>query len=69
VRVLVAGQLPREAHNAPQHLFSASQELLDFAGLPVGERLAGLSAEQIRQYLKRLTAGRPSGRRKPRQKK
>ncbi|MGH7174592.1 MAG: magnesium transporter MgtE N-terminal domain-containing protein [Gemmataceae bacterium] len=31
VRVLVAGQLPREAHNAPLHLFSASPELVDFA--------------------------------------
>jgi hypothetical protein len=32
VRVIVAGQLPREAHNAPLHLFSASPELLGFAG-------------------------------------
>jgi hypothetical protein len=30
VRVIVAGQLPREAHNAPLHLFSASAELLSF---------------------------------------
>src|ERR1700722_2900534 len=30
VRVVVAGQLPRESHNAPLHLFSASQELVDF---------------------------------------
>src|SRR5439155_2249658 len=28
VRVLVAGELPREAHNAPLHLFSASPELV-----------------------------------------
>src|SRR5919205_4610589 len=31
VRVLVAGGLPREAHNAPLHLFSASPELVSFA--------------------------------------
>jgi hypothetical protein len=117
VRVLVAAQLPREAHNAPLHLFSASPELVGFArrayrqrsqrtsrllqqllqeyqgenlvmpftwedfdrwyikthfphltpderreilqSLPPEEVLAGLSEEQIRQYLERLTAGRP----------
>jgi hypothetical protein len=32
VRVIVAGQLPRQPHNAPLHLFSASPELVDFAG-------------------------------------
>jgi hypothetical protein len=31
VRVIVAGQLPPEAHNAPLHLFSAAPELLAFA--------------------------------------
>jgi hypothetical protein len=30
VRPLVPGQLPREAHNAPLHLFSASPELVGF---------------------------------------
>jgi hypothetical protein len=30
VRVIVAGRLPREAHNAPLHLFSASPELVGF---------------------------------------
>jgi hypothetical protein len=30
VRVVVAGQLPREARNAPLHLFSASPELVGF---------------------------------------
>jgi DNA-binding transcriptional ArsR family regulator len=30
VRVVVAGALPRETHNAPLHLFSASPELLGF---------------------------------------
>jgi hypothetical protein len=130
VRVVVAGQLPREAHNAPLHLFSAAPELIGFGrsayrqrsdrtsrllgqlfealqgeglimpytmedfehdyikkhfarltpeereevlmALPLEERLAGLSAEQIervRQYLDRLTPGRPTTTRKPRRKR
>ncbi len=139
VRVIVAGELGREAHNAPLHLFSASPDLVGFASavyrrhsedtsvllgqlfegfreegltmsftmedfrrqyakehfadltakdrwellqslppeerhkflqsLPPEERLAGLSPEQIRQYLDQLTAGRPAQRRKPRRKK
>ncbi|HTU90673.1 MAG TPA: hypothetical protein VMF69_11410 [Gemmataceae bacterium] len=139
IHVLVAGELPREAHNAPLHLFSASPELVDFASgtyqqsseetsslleqlfqrfqregftmsytmadfrrdyvkehfpeltpeeqaaalqllppdkqaellqsLPPEQRLAGLSEEQIRQYLDQLTAGRSSGPRKPRRKR
>ncbi len=32
VRVVVAGELPREAHNAPLHLFSAAPELVLFGG-------------------------------------
>lgn len=31
IRVLVAGELPRETHNAPLHLFSAAPELVGFA--------------------------------------
>jgi hypothetical protein len=139
IRVLVAGQLPREAQNAPLHLFSASPELVGFASgayrrrsqdtsallrqlferfrgegiamsytmedfrrqyakehfaeltpeeqrealealppeklqevlqaLPPEERLAGLSPEQIQQYLNQLTAGKTAGPRKPRRKK
>jgi MgtE intracellular N domain len=163
VRVIVAGELPREAHNAPLHLFSASPALVGFGqsayqqrsektslllrqlferfqgeglvmpytwedferdyfmehfpkltpkqqqeflqslpaekyqemleslppdkygefleslppeqqqqvlqSLPPEKRLAGLSAEQIRQYLDQLTAGRPTAPRKPRRKK
>ncbi len=139
VRVIVVGELPREAHNAPLHLFSAAPGLVDFAShayqrrskdtsnllgelfeglrhegltmsytmvdfrrdffkkhflrmtseeqldmlqsLPADKqeellkslspdrRLAGLSAEEIRQYLDQLTAGRPSRSRKPRRKK
>src|SRR5947209_13416551 len=30
IRVVVAGELPRELHNAPLHLFSASPDLVDF---------------------------------------
>ena len=32
VRVVVAGELPREPHNAPLHLFSASPVLVGFGG-------------------------------------
>jgi hypothetical protein len=127
VRVVVAGELPRQAHNAPLHLFSASPELVRFgsgaygrrsqetsrlldrlfdrlqeegfamsytmedfnreytkehflrltpeeqrevlARLPPEERLAGLSAEQIQQYLDRLAASRRSQPRRPKRKK
>ncbi len=37
--------------------------------LPVEERLAGLSEEQIREYLDKLATQVPSPRRKPRRKK
>jgi hypothetical protein len=139
IRVVVAGELPREPHNAPLHLFSASPELVGFGGrayqrrsertsrllmqlfegfqveglampftmedferqfarehfrrltpeqrqealrtltpkarqellqgLPPEERLAGLSEEQIRQYLERLSTERPASPRKTRRKK
>jgi hypothetical protein len=126
-RVVVAGELPREVHNAPLHLFSASPDLVEFGtavyqqhsedtsllleqlferlgeedfamsytmedfkrdyikdhllrltpqerrealeSLSPEERLAGLTAEQIRQYLDRLSAKHPPMRRKPRRKK
>jgi hypothetical protein len=127
IRVVVAGELSREAHNAPLHLFSARPALIEFGGrayrphrpnasallvelfrglqaeglampftmedfqrqfvkehfpkltpeqrkevlktLPPEERLAGLSADEIRQYLDRLSAQRPARPRKPRRKK
>jgi hypothetical protein len=127
VRVIVVGQLPREAQNAPLHLFSASPELVGFGqgayrqrspntsgtlqqlflryrgenlimpytwadfnrdfikehlpeltpeqqqdvleSLPPENRLAGLSADQIRQYLEKLNAGQPAKPRKPRRKR
>ena len=43
------------------------QELLE--SLPAEKRLAGLSAEQVRQYLDQLTSSRSSAPRKPRRKK
>jgi hypothetical protein len=127
IRVVVAGELPQEAHNAPLHLFSAAPKLVEFGSsayqrrseqtsrllgqlferlqgegfamsftmedfnrqyikehfpqltpeeqkevlqsLPPERRLAGLSAEQIRQYLARLSPERPAAARKPRRKK
>lgn len=135
VRVLVAGELPREEHNAPLHLFSASPELVGFGQgvyrqrsqetsrllrqllhtyqgdflmaftwadferwyikdhfrvlrpeeqrdaleqlspeqrrelfqlLPAEERLAGLTAEEIRQYLDQQPTGRRAQPRRPR---
>lgn len=32
IRVIVAGELPQEAHNAPLHLFSAAPNLVEFGG-------------------------------------
>jgi hypothetical protein len=124
VRVIVAGQLPLDAHNAPLHLFSASAELVGYGSnhirrrsgdtsqllerlfgredftmaytmenfrrdymkehlpeltleeqkdvleaLPPERRLAGLSADQIRKYLEKLTADTSPQPRKPRRKK
>jgi hypothetical protein len=127
VRVVVAGELSREAHNAPLHLFSAQPALIEFGGrsyrrrseetsallvqlfegfqaegfampftmedfrrqfleesfqrltreereqminsLPPEERLAGLTAEQIQEYLDQLSVERPAPARKPRRKK
>ncbi len=44
MRVVVAGQLPREAHNAPLHLFSASPELVGYAGAAYRQRSENTSA-------------------------
>jgi hypothetical protein len=139
IRVVVAGELPQEAYNAPLHLFSAAPEVVEFGGssyqrrsqqtsrllgqlfeklrgegfavsytmedfnrqyvkehfarltpkerrealeslppeereevlkaLPPKQRLAGLSAEQIEQYLDELRAGRSAAPRRRRRKK
>src|SRR4029079_12782867 len=38
LRVVVAGELPREPHNAPLHLFSASPDLVGFGGRTYRQR-------------------------------
>jgi hypothetical protein len=55
VRVIVAGLLPREACNAPLHLFSASPELLGFAGQAYEQRSENTSA-LLRQLFEGLQA-------------
>ena len=52
VRVIVAGQLPREAHNAPLHLFSASPELVGFGSSKYTQRSQKTSL-LIRQLFKK----------------
>jgi hypothetical protein len=53
VRVIVAGELPREAHNAPLHLFSASPELVGFGGSAYRRR-SNDTSELLRQLFERL---------------
>jgi hypothetical protein len=53
VRVIVAGQLARESHNAPLHLFSASPELVGFASGAYRRRSEDTSA-LLRQLFKRF---------------
>lgn len=43
VRVIVAGELRREKHNAPLQLFSASPDLVQFAGAAVEKRSSSTS--------------------------
>jgi hypothetical protein len=53
VRVVVAGQLPRERHNAPLHLFSASQGLVSFgqsAYRQHSERTSGTLRQLFQRY-------------------
>ncbi|HEX5271601.1 MAG TPA: hypothetical protein VFW33_13985 [Gemmataceae bacterium] len=44
IRVVVAGELPREPHNAPLHLFSASPDLVDFGRSSYRRRSENTSA-------------------------
>jgi hypothetical protein len=53
IRVVVAGRLPREANNAPLHLFSASPELLGFAQAAYRQRSAATS-QLLGQLFERL---------------
>jgi hypothetical protein len=53
VRVIVAGRLPREPHNAAMHLFSASQELVDFgrgAYRPHSPEASGVLWDLLKSY-------------------
>jgi hypothetical protein len=54
VRVIVTGELPREEHNAPLHLFSASRELVEFGRDVFRQRsgqTGGLLTELLERYL------------------
>jgi hypothetical protein len=53
VRVVVAGELPREAYNAPLHLFSASPELIAF-GQSVYQQRSEETSLLLRQLFERL---------------
>jgi hypothetical protein len=59
---------PQEQREALQALPPEQQQEV-LQALPPERRLAGLSPEQIRQYLEQLTGGKPAGPRKPRRKK
>jgi hypothetical protein len=49
----VAGELPREAHNAPLHLFSASPDLVGF-GRGAYRRRSGQTSRLLGQLFERL---------------
>jgi hypothetical protein len=53
VRIIVAGQLPRETHNAPLHLFSASPELVGYGSGAYRQRSGNTSA-LLRQLFERF---------------
>jgi hypothetical protein len=53
VRVIVAGELPREAHNAPLHLFSASPDLVTF-GRSAYRRHSANTSSLLEQLFERL---------------
>jgi hypothetical protein len=53
IRVLVAGELPREPHNAPLHLFSASPELVAF-GSGAYEQRSEQTSRLLGQLFERL---------------
>src|SRR3954447_8521533 len=53
VRVIVAGELPQEAHNAPLHLFSAAPELVEF-GRGAYRRRSEQTSRLLGQLFERL---------------
>src|ERR1700722_7321822 len=52
VRVVVAGELPRQEHNAPLHLFSASPDLVAF-GQGAYQRRSENTSQLLRQLFER----------------
>jgi len=67
-RRVLASLPPEEQQELLQALLPEKQREL-LKALPLEQRLAGLSEEQIRQYLEQLTAHRPAEPPKPRPKK
>jgi hypothetical protein len=57
VRVVVAGELPREPHNAPLHLFSASAELVEFGSGSYQRRSADTSGLLVQLFDRFRTEG------------
>lgn len=53
IRVLVVGELPREPHNAPLHLFSAAPGLVEF-GSSAYRRRSEQTSRLLEQLLERL---------------
>jgi hypothetical protein len=53
IRVVVVGELPREAHNAPMHLFSASRDLVGF-GSGAYRRRSEQTSRLLGQLFERL---------------
>jgi hypothetical protein len=51
--VVVAGELPREAHNAPLHLFSAAPDLIEF-GSGAYQRRSEQTSRLLNQLFERL---------------
>jgi hypothetical protein len=65
----VLERIPSELRRELLQSLSAEQRRELLQSLPLEERLAGLSPEQIQQYLEQLTAGRPTRSREPRRKR
>lgn len=53
IRVVVAGELPQEAHNAPLHLFSAAPNLVNFGG-SVYQRRSEQTSRLLGQLFEKL---------------
>jgi hypothetical protein len=53
IRVVVAGELPQQAHNAPLHLFSAAPEVVEFGGSRYHRR-SGQTSRLLGQLFEKL---------------